>query len=91
MREDVMEEAVVDVVSDIVEKNWQGLGRGTLRLLRERFPGVVFVAAPASDMAEAPARMAGSVAVHFINITDHCVSVVSDVRMAGGILLAVRE
>lgn len=86
-----MEETMVDGVSEIVEKNWQGLGRGTLRLLRERFPGVVFVVAPAADMAEKPARVAGAVELHFINTNDHCVSVVSDVRMAGGILLAIRE
>ncbi|MCL5284649.1 MAG: hypothetical protein M1313_02660 [Nitrospirae bacterium] len=86
-----MEENVVREVAELVDLNWQGLGRGTLRLLRERFPGVVFIAVPASDVSEEPFRKAGRVEFHFINTADHCVSLVSDRRAAGGILLAVRE
>jgi hypothetical protein len=86
-----MEEDVVNAVAELVDLNWQGLGRGTLRLLRERFPGIVFLAVAASDVTEEPFRQSGRVGFHFINTTDHCVSLVNDRRLAGGILLAVRE
>ena len=87
----MLEESVVEAVGEVVEKNWSVLGRGTLRLLRERYPGVFFVAVSSSDVEGSPARMAGSVGLHFINASDHCVTVVSDIKLAGGILLDVRE
>ena len=86
-----MEEHMVNEVAELVDLNWQGLGRGTLRLLRERFPGIVFLAVAAADVTEEPFRQVGRIGFHFINTTDHCVSLVNDRRMAGGILLAVRE
>jgi hypothetical protein len=86
-----MEEGLVDQVTAIVAEHWQGMGRGTLRLLRERFPGIVFIAVPESDVIEEPFRRSGSVDLHFINTQDHCVFVISDSQRAGGILLAIRE
>ncbi len=86
-----MEESLMDQVTAIVAEHWQGMGRGTLRLLKERFPGVVFIVAPASDVIEEPFRRSGPVDLHFINTQDHCVSVMSNSQRAGGILLAVRE
>ena len=86
-----MEEAQMDAVTAIIGKHWEGSGRGTLRLLKEQFPGIVFLAVPASDVIEEPARRQGLVDLHFINTQDHCVSVTNDMKRAGGILLAIRE
>lgn len=86
-----MEETLLDEVTAVVAENWGGMGRRTLLLLKEQFPGIVFIAVPAADVIEEPARKSGSVDLHFIDTQNHCVSVISDSKRAGGILLAIRE
>lgn len=86
-----MEETMLDEVTAVVAEHWEGMGRRTLLLLKEQFPGIVFIAVPASDVIEEPARKSGSIDLHFIDTQNHCVSVISDSKRAGGILLAIRE
>jgi hypothetical protein len=87
----MMEETLIDEVTAVVAGNWGGIGRKTLGILKEQFPGTIFIAVPASDVLEEPARKSGSVDLHFIDTQNHCMSVISDSKRAGGILLAIRE
>jgi len=86
-----MDKERVEGIATMVAENWRGLGRGTLRLLREGFPGVAFVAVSASDVTEKPFRSLEDVDLHYINTADHCASIVYDAACAGGILLAIKE
>ena len=86
-----MDDETLRLVMKIVAEHWADEGRGTIRILRERFPGVLFVAVSEDDVLEEPVGRAGQVGIHLIRTTDHCVSVVSDSCQAGGILLAVKE
>ncbi|WP_053765424.1 hypothetical protein [Leptospirillum ferriphilum] len=87
----MMNEEMLRLVMETVSEHWGDKGRGTLRILRERFPGILFVAVPEEDVLEEPVGRAGDVGIHLIRTTDHCVSVVSDSCQAGGVLLAVKE
>jgi hypothetical protein len=91
MKGEAMNAETLRGVMETVSEHWAAEGRGTLRILRERFPGVLFVAVSADDVLEEPVGRAGQVGIHLIRTTDHCVSVVSDSSQAGGVLLAVRE
>ncbi len=86
-----MDKERVEGIATMVAENWRGLGQGTLRLLREGFPGVAFVAVSASDVTDTPFRSLPEVDFHYIDTSDHCVRIVYDAASAGGILLAMKE